>query len=85
MKVIHREGAGGDNRAAVYEREGHMSAGGWISYERGVVVGTVRVINGTMSYAFGVLKHRGKVDRVHWLPCNPGMLREVPVREGVTV
>lgn len=64
-----------------YERESYMYGGGWKSRENGVRMGAVRVINGTLSYAAIVYRHRFTTDEVLWAAVEPKMLRQVDFNE----
>lgn len=66
-----------------YTRESYMYGGGWMSYERGVTIGTVRVINGILSQAWTIHKSRwpfGK-DEILWSSVKPNELRDVGINE----
>lgn len=65
-----------------YERQSFMYGGGWISRERGVEVGTVRMINGILSQAW-LVRDVGMFRRpeVLWKNVEPGEIREVKFTE----
>lgn len=71
-----------ENSGVVYERDGIMHGGGWISHERGVNPGTVRSIKGVLSKAWIVGK-RGmfRKSRVHWISIDPSELRKVGITD----
>ena len=79
-KTIWKE----DNDSQEYYRESYMHGGGWHSRERGVVQGTVRVINDILSRAWTVRK-RGLfglgVPEIHWTSVNPKHIRDVDINE----
>lgn len=77
MKTLHQE----ENQGPVYERESYMHGGGWISFERGVVPGTVRVINGVLSKAGSISHRRFRKSRIDWISIHPEALRKVPLNE----
>lgn len=64
-----------------YQRASYMYGGGWISYERGVHAGTVRVINGILSHAWQVERRGWRKDRVMWKNVEPNELRAVDINE----
>jgi hypothetical protein len=64
-----------------YERASYMYGGGWISYERGVQAGTVRVINGILSQAWNIERRRWRKDKVMWKNVEPKELRAVEINE----
>lgn len=78
MKTLLREKEGG----VEYYRESYMHGGGWHSLERNVLPGTVRLINGILSFAWTINK-RGVFRRpeVHWCAVRPECLRDVPINE----
>jgi hypothetical protein len=64
------------------ERASYMHGGGWLSFERGVNPGDMRVINGVISKAWKVLKTSWfKKPRIHWVSVDPDALRKVPLAE----
>jgi len=66
----------------LYERESFMYGGGWVSRERGVMDGDVRVINGILSRAWNIARHRWpRKDRVMWTAVDPKELRKVDINE----
>jgi hypothetical protein len=64
-----------------YIRESYMYGGGWKSYEDGVQIGTVRVINGVLSQAWQIYKRRWRKDEVLWKNVEPKELRDVEFNE----
>lgn len=64
-----------------YSRESFMYGGGWKSYENGVTIGTVRVINGVLSQAWTIHKRRWLKDEVLWKNVEPQELRKVDINE----
>jgi hypothetical protein len=78
MKTIHREEGAGPE----YSRESWFAGGSWESFERGVVPGTVRHINGLLMRAWHV-HWRGpfRAHRVHWISIEPEALRKVGINE----
>lgn len=77
MKTIYQE----ENHGPVYERESYMHGGSWYSNERGVVPGTVRVINGVLSKAWSVHPRTFRASRIHWISVEPEALRKVGINE----
>lgn len=78
MKTIHRE----ENSGPEYSRDSWYAGGSWESYERGVVPGTMRVINGLVMRAWTV-NRRGlfRAPRIHWISVEPNALRKVDINE----
>lgn len=64
-----------------YERASYMYGGGWVSYERGVQPGTVRVINGILSQAWNIERRGWRKDKVMWKNVEPKELRDVDIAE----
>lgn len=65
-----------------YQRESYMYGGGWVSHENGVSLGTVRIIDGTLSQAWNI-RRKGwpRKDEVLWKNVEPKELREVAFTE----
>lgn len=78
MKTIHQE----EHSGPYYSRESYYAGGSWESFERGVVPGTVRQINGLLMRAWSV-NERGwfRAPRIHWLSIEPSAIRKVDINE----
>lgn len=76
MKTYYTEEVGG----VTYERETWMYSVGWLSYERGVQPGEVRVINEVIHMARYVTS-RGpfRKKRVTWNAVDPSFLKKVQI------
>lgn len=65
-----------------YERQSFMYGGGWVSHERGVKIGDVRVINGILSKAWCIHWRRWpRKPEVLWSNVAPKEIREVDINE----
>jgi hypothetical protein len=77
MKTIYQE----ERTGPTYERPSYMHGGGWVSYERNVVPGTVRSINKILSRAWTVEPRLFRPARIHWIAVDPDQLRKVDINE----
>ena len=65
----------------VYTRCTWYAGGSWESYERNVVPGTVRLVNGLLIRAWTVEHRLIRKPRIFWIPVDPTALRKVEVNE----
>lgn len=67
----------------VYERDAYMSppSATWHSYERGLRLGDMRIINGVISRVVWVDKRFLAKDKVSWAPVELKLFREIAVEK----